>query len=124
MANSDVDLEARYPIHFYRKTPCARPVRPGYLSPEPESGGLVKPKPLSAEHVRYGVGQVLSVRELDNAGGVFVADVKFADGTQRTIRLAPQFWVGDISNLISSPPPPPPKRVRRAKKKRAEPEAE
>ena len=63
----------------------------------------VKPQPLHAEHIRYGLGEILSVRQLDG-GGVFVADVKFADGTQRTIRLAPQYWVGDTTGLILTTP--------------------
>jgi len=70
-----------------------------------------KPVPLHAEHVRYGLGDILAVRELDG-GGVLVADVKFADGTQRTIRLAPEYWVSDISTLALPSTPATPKRKR------------
>ena len=68
----------------------------------------LKPKPVLriADHIWFGPGQILSVRELDAGGGVFVADVKFEDAT-RTIRLLPEYWRSGILRLI-------PKRKRKA----------
>ena len=65
-----------------------------------------KPKARYADHKLYGPGEILSVRELDAGGGVFVADVKFEDAT-RTIRLLPEYWRSGILRLI-------PKRKRKA----------
>jgi hypothetical protein len=39
------------------------------------------------EHVRYGHGKVLVVRQVDGTANSFMADVKFADGTTRTLLL-------------------------------------
>ena len=59
-----------------------------------------KPKLIYADHVVYGRGRVRAVRQLDG-GEVFVADVKFSDGTQRAIRLAPEYWHSDVTLLIN-----------------------
>lgn len=65
-----------------------------------------------ADHVRYGRGEILSVRELDSGGGIYVAVVRFADGTERCIRLSQEYWTSSIADL-SPTPPKPPKRVRK-----------
>ena len=69
-----------------------------------------KSQPLIADHVRYGRGEVLSVHTLDT--GILAALVRFTDGTERTIRLDPQFWHSPIADLAPTPPKPP-KRVRK-----------
>ncbi|HKT87950.1 MAG TPA: hypothetical protein VJQ59_05915 [Candidatus Sulfotelmatobacter sp.] len=58
-----------------------------------------KSQPHFADHVRYGRGEVLSVRELDSGGGIYVAVVRFADGTERCIRLSPEYWHSPIADL-------------------------
>jgi hypothetical protein len=62
-----------------------------------------KPKLRHAEHVRYGSGDVLAVRQLDSAGHVLVADVRFEDGSERTIRLLPEYWSSSIADLYPTP---------------------
>ena len=69
-----------------------------------------KPQPLIADHVRYGRGEVLSVHTLDT--GILAALVRFADGSERTIRLDPQYWHSSIADLAPTPPPKP-KRIRK-----------
>ena len=64
-----------------------------------------KPQPRLADHRLYGRGEVLAVRELDNGGGVFVADIKFGD-SERTIRLAQEYWQTSIADLVPTPPRP------------------
>jgi hypothetical protein len=71
----------------------------------------VKPKPaLTANHIRYGPGEVLSVHSLDT--GNLAAVVRFPDGTERCIRLDQQYWLSKIDALKPTPPKPP-KRVRK-----------
>jgi len=62
----------------------------------------VKPAPRIADHIRFGPGEILSVRELDSGGGVSVAEVRFEDAT-RTIRLLPEYWRSGILSLIPKP---------------------
>lgn len=69
-------------------------------------------QPHFADHVRYGRGEVLSVRELDSGGGILVAVVRFADGSERSIRLSQEYWTSSIADLTPTPPKPP-KRVRK-----------
>jgi hypothetical protein len=66
---------------------------------------------VSAHHILYGVGEVLSVRALDSGG--LVADMKFPGGSDRTIRLLPQYWLTPIAGLMPTAPAKP-KRVRKA----------
>lgn len=61
-----------------------------------------KPEPRFADHKLYGRGQILTVRELDSGGDIFVAEVKFEDVT-RTIRLLPEYWRSSILSLIPKP---------------------
>ena len=70
-----------------------------------------KPQPQYAEHIHYGRGEIRAVRELDKGG--FVADVQFADGSERTIQLAPQYWKSSVADLL--PTPIKPKRSRAKK---------
>jgi hypothetical protein len=58
-----------------------------------------RPAPRHIEHARYGVGRVLAVRQIDGSDG-FMADVKFADGISRTIRLEQPFWLSDITGPL------------------------
>ena len=55
---------------------------------------MKKPKaePRCADHVHYGRGMILEVRQLDGGVGVFVADLKFPDGSRRTIALDSRYW--------------------------------
>jgi hypothetical protein len=57
-----------------------------------------------------------SFGRIDGSNGDYKADVKFVDGTTRTIHLQQAFWVTDIAGLIPEPP-----KLRRAPVK-AEPE--
>ncbi len=66
-----------------------------------------KPASRYAEHVRYGRGEVVAVRQLDSGG--FVADMKFGDGTERTLLIAAQFWPSGVPSL----PPAAPKKTRK-----------
>ena len=50
-----------------------------------------------ATHIYFGRGEVLEVRELD--GGIMVGVVLFGDGSQRTIRLLPEYWESDVASL-------------------------
>lgn len=70
------------------------------------------------DHKLYGTGTILAVRQLDS--GAPVADVKFADGTTRCIRLSQEYWTSDVSDL--TPTPPKVKRVRKPKSAPAMPE--
>jgi len=71
----------------------------------------VKPKPaFTANHIRYGTGEVLSVRTLDT--GILAAVVRFPDGAERCIRLDQRYWITPIADLAPTPPKPP-KRVRK-----------
>jgi len=70
----------------------------------------MKLAPLTAEHVRYGTGEVLSVRTLD--AGILAAVVRFPDGAERCIRLDQRYWLTCIDALKPTPPKPP-KRVRK-----------
>ncbi|MGA7766014.1 MAG: hypothetical protein WCA27_07280 [Candidatus Sulfotelmatobacter sp.] len=65
------------------------------------------------EHVRYGKGKPIEIRQLDDGGHAVV--VKFGDGAKRVLRLEQRYWVSNIASLI----PPPPKPARRASKKKA-----
>jgi hypothetical protein len=61
-----------------------------------------------AEHVRYGRGEIIEVRELDSGG--FVAVVRFPDESEKTLRLDPRYWTSDITSLKPAAP------AKRAKK--------
>jgi hypothetical protein len=65
--------------------------------------------PRYAQHVRYGTAEIVAVRELGSSG--LVADVTFPDGTERTIRPAPEYWISDIQPL--APAEHDPARARR-----------
>ena len=75
---------------------------------EPKAVKPRKPKaaPRFIEHARFGLGRVLAVRQIDGSDGDYMADVKFADGTTRTLLLVQRVWVNDISSLIPQPPKP------------------
>jgi hypothetical protein len=74
------------------------------------------PKPLKreVEHVVYGVGTLLHVRPLD--GGMFAAVVNF-NGVDRSIRLAPDYFITPIPEIMALAPhlapPPAPKPVKK-----------
>ena len=76
-----------------------------------------KPKKLKlehvVEHVRYGKGKPIEIRQLDNAEYAVV--VKFGDGTKRVLRLEQQYWISNIASFIPAPPKP----TRRAAKAKA-----
>jgi hypothetical protein len=55
------------------------------------------------EHARYGLGRVLAVRQIDGSDDGYMADVKFADGTTRTLLLMQRVWISDIAGLIPEP---------------------
>jgi hypothetical protein len=63
-----------------------------------------KPEPRLLEHVRYGQGKLVCVRQLDS--GDYVVVVQFADGAERVIRLDQSFWTSDIASLIPAPTKP------------------
>lgn len=83
---------------------------------------LPRPKPEKVklervvEHVRYGKGKPIEVRQLDNAEYALV--VKFGDGVERVLRLEQKYWLSNIASLIPAPPAPP-KPARRAAKAKA-----
>lgn len=63
----------------------------------------LKPKeaplePRLLEHVRYGLGKLIGVRQLDN--GDYAVVVKFGDGATRVLRLEQRYWVTNIASLI------------------------
>jgi hypothetical protein len=75
----------------------------------------LKPQNYSVEHVVYGVGSLLHVHPLD--GGILVAVAEFA-GVERTIRLAPEYFVTPIPEIMKIAPrlaPPPKPVVKKAK---------
>jgi hypothetical protein len=63
-----------------------------------------KPEPRLVEHVHFGRGKVLGVRQLDN--GDHAATVRFSDGTERVLQLQQRFWLTDTATLIPVPPKP------------------
>jgi hypothetical protein len=69
---------------------------------EPKAVKPRKPKtsPRFIEHARYGLGRVLAVRQIDGSDDGYMADVKFADGTTRTLLLMQRVWISDIAGLI------------------------
>ncbi|MGA8441903.1 MAG: hypothetical protein WB762_03645 [Candidatus Sulfotelmatobacter sp.] len=48
------------------------------------------------EHIRFGGGKLLAIRQVDGSANDFVVDVKFVDGTTRTLLLIQRYWVNDI----------------------------
>ena len=80
----------------------------GVAPREPKAIKPRKPKsaPRFIEHVRYGLGRVLGVRQIDGSANDFVVGMKFGDGSTRTILLLPHLWLCDIQNLIPKPPKP------------------
>jgi hypothetical protein len=79
------------------------------ISPVPAAPAKVrKPKaaPRHIEHVRYGMGRVLAVRQIDGTDDGYMADVRFADGITRTLLLVQRVWISDIAGLIPEPPKP------------------
>jgi hypothetical protein len=77
----------------------------------PREPKAIKPrKPKSAprfiEHAHFGLGRVLAVRQVDGSADDYMADVKFADGTTRTLLLIQRVWISDIAGLIPEPPKP------------------
>lgn len=78
-----------------------------------------KPPGVYADHVRYGRGRILAVHKLDDTK--LAADMRFEDGTLRTIRLDPAYWTSDIRGLV--PTPVVPKKAIRAKPVELEDEA-
>lgn len=60
-----------------------------------------KPQLHTIEHVRYGEGKLVFVRQLDS--GEHIALVKFGDGVERILRLRQQYWLTDIAPLIPTP---------------------
>jgi hypothetical protein len=55
------------------------------------------------EHMRYGQGKLVSVRQLDY--GDYVAVVRFGDGTERSLQLCQRYWLSNIASLIPVPRP-------------------
>jgi hypothetical protein len=70
-----------------------------------------KPQPQnrSVEHRVYGIGNLLHVRALDD--GSLVAVVTF-NGVDRTIRLAPEYFITPIAEIMKLAPPPAPRAVK------------
>jgi hypothetical protein len=66
---------------------------------------ISKPQPRLLEHVRYGEGKLVWVRQLDS--GDCVVSVKFGDGTERVLQLRQQYWISDIASLIPALTPTP-----------------
>src|SRR5437867_2984265 len=69
------------------------------------------------EHVAYGHGNLRYIRPLDD--GSYAAVVDFS-GIERTIRLAPAFWIGDIAEVLKlarhlAPPAPKPVAEKKTK---------
>jgi|ERR1700722_1906405 len=60
-----------------------------------------KAEPRLLEHKHFGVGAVTDVFE--TASGNTVVDVTFAGGIARTLSLEPQFWIGDIADMLAMP---------------------
>jgi hypothetical protein len=82
-------------------------VVPPSLKPEPAAkrrSRKAKSETRSLEHVRYGEGKLVWVRQLDS--GDYVVSVKFGDGAERVIQLRQQYWVSDIRDLIPEPSKP------------------
>lgn len=65
---------------------------------------VAKPQPRVLEHVRYGLGKLISVRLADNCDRLAV--VKFGDGMRRVLQLRQQYCLSNIASLISAPPVP------------------
>ncbi len=64
-----------------------------------------KPPGVYADHVRYGRGRILAVHKLDNT--TLAADMKFDDGSERTLMLAQEYWLSNIKALKVTPPKAP-----------------
>jgi hypothetical protein len=83
-----------------------------------------KPQNRQVEHVVYGIGNLLHVRPLDD--GSLVAVVECA-GVDRTIRLAPDYFITPIAEIIKLAPhlapPPAPKPMAKKAKASAVPDA-
>ncbi len=77
-------------------------IRPRKRAPAKPKVKTPKPEPRVVEHVRYGPGKVLGVRQLDN--GDHAVQVEFGDGTTRTLVLDQTFWVTSIRSLLPSKP--------------------
>ncbi len=80
--------------------------------PKPTKPKKPRAAPQFIEHVRFGLGRVLAVRQIDGTDDSYMADVKFTDGTSRTLLLVQRVWLTDIAPLIPEPPP----KLRRAAK--------
>jgi hypothetical protein len=63
------------------------------------------------EHVRFGRGKLLAIRQIDGTHD-YMADVRFADGTPRTLLLVQRYWLTDIRPLLPNPPKPRRARVK------------
>jgi len=75
----------------------------------PREPKAVKPrKPKSAprfiEHVHFGLGRVLALRQIDGTNN-YMADIRFGDGSTRTLLLIQRVWISDIAPLIPEPKP-------------------
>jgi hypothetical protein len=98
------------------------------IPPRPKAAIIAKrskpqPQNRSVEHRVYGVGNLEYVRSLDD--GSYVAVVTF-NGVERTIRLAPEYWITKLSEIMALAPhlspPPAPKVVKTESKARAAPD--
>lgn len=74
---------------------------PGYRGIKPEK---VKSELRELEHVRYGRGVILELRQLD--GGEYAAAVRFGDRVVRVLRLEQRYWVTNVASLLPAPPKP------------------
>jgi hypothetical protein len=78
------------------------------IAPHPKQPAAAKktakPEPRLLVHVALGQGVLLGVRELDS--GTTVASVRFDDGSERILQLQQQYWLTDLTGLISAPTKP------------------
>lgn len=94
--------------------------RSRFIVVPPRKAGLTakrsKPQPQNrqVEHRVWGIGNLLHVRPLD--GGMFAAVVNF-NGVDRTIRLAPDYFITPIADIMKLAPhlEPPPAVKKKAK---------
>lgn len=81
-----------------------RVIRPRKRAPAKPKLKAPTPEPRVLEHVHFGHGKLVGLRQLDN--GDRTVQVEFGDGATRTIRLDQSYWITPISELLPAPPTP------------------